>query len=603
MGTFMRKHTRLIALVSVGVASAIALAGCSSSGGTASSTSPSASATQAAFNTAVNGVVRPSTKQGGTLNVGALSDCDSWDPARTYYANCWVMQRLITRTLLAFRPVPGSDGSLLSPDLATANPTVSADGRTWTFTMHTGVKFQDGTTITTKDIKYGLERLWATDVINGGPTSYYLCLLDTCNASGAPQYPGPYKSKTGQPMINGKPSIDTPSATQIVFHLARPFSDFAYLMALPASAPIPQAKDTGNTYTNHPVSSGPFMISGYNATSYIHFVRNPYWSQATDAIRHPLVNAINLQFFSNAQDLDKRLQNGIIDFETDGGVLPTFLAQIIASPTLMANADNPVTGFTRYFAVMQTVKPLNNIECRKAVFYALDKKALRIIRGGQYGGDIATTMMPSIIPGSDVSYNPYPNGADSTGDLTAAKQALAKCGQPKGFTTNLAYSNQGLGPQLFASVQNSLARVGITVNAKPASASNYYSTFIGSPANVVKQNIGLAIAGWGADFPSGYGFYNSIANGNSILPVGNSNYPSLNDSKVNALLNGFEHLTDPATRAATAGQIDKQVMANAVYLPYQFDKTMFYRSPRTTNMYLQAGLGSYYDIVNAGVTQ
>jgi peptide/nickel transport system substrate-binding protein len=596
----MRKTSRLLGLASVVVASAVLIAGCSSSGG--GSASPSASSTGLS-NAAITTVVRPSTTQGGTLNVGALSDCDSWDPARTYYANCWVLQRLFTRTLMAYAPVPGTAGSSVVPDLATTAPTTSADGRTWTFTTYAGLKWQDGTPLTTSDIKYGLERLWATDVINGGPSSYYLCLLDTCDAKGNPQYAGPYKDKTGQPMIDGKPSIVTPNATTIVFHLAKPFSDFQFLMATPTSAPVEKAKDTGTTYTNNPQSSGPFMIQSYKVAQSLVFVRNPNWSQATDKVRHPLVNQINLGIYSNAQDLDKRLQTGLVDFEVDGGVLPTFLAQIVGNPTLEANADNPVTGFTRYLVVFQTVKPLDNIECRKAVFYALNKNALRLIRGGSYGGDIATTMMPSIIPGSDTSYNPYPNGADHSGDLAAAKQALTKCGHPSGFSMNMAYTSEGLGPQLFTSVQSSLGRVGIKLSGKPQAASSYYSTYIGSPSNVVRQGIGLAIAGWGADFPSGYGFYNSIANGNAILPVGNSNYPSLNDPKINGLLNKFEQLTNPAQRAQTASQIDKQVMANAVYLPFQFDKSTFYRNQRTTNIYLQAGLGSYYDIVNVGVAK
>jgi peptide/nickel transport system substrate-binding protein len=315
------------------------------------------------------------------------------------------------------------------------------------------------------------------------------------------------------------------------------------------------------------------------------------------------VNQINLNFYSDAQDLDKRLQTGLIDFQIDGGVQPTFIANIATNPTLKANADNPVTGFIRYAVVFQTVKPLDNINCRKAVFYALDKKALRIIRGGQFGGEIATTMMPPVVPGADATYDPYPSGPTQSGDLKAAKAALVACGKPDGFSVNMAYVNEGLGPRLFASAQNSLGRVGIKVTAKQGPSSSFYSTFIGTPANVVRQNIGIALAGWGADFPSGYGFWNAIANGNAILPTGNSNYASLNDPKVNSLLNSFERLSDPAARSASASAMDKQVMANAVYLPFLLDKTTYYRGPRTTNMYLQFGLGSYYDIVNAGVSQ
>ena len=54
----------------------------------------------------------------------------------------------------------------------------------------------------------------------------------------------------------------------------------------------------------------------------------------------------------------------------------------------------------------------------------------------------------------------------------------------------------------------------------PTTRSSYYSTFIGSPQNIKNQGIGIALAGWGADFPTGVGFFQSITNGNAILPTG-----------------------------------------------------------------------------------
>ena len=237
------------------------------------------------------------------------------------------------------------------------------------------------------------------------------------------------------------------------------------------------------------------------------------------------------------------------------------------------------------------------------MFYALNKDALRKIRGGPYGGQIATTMINPSVPGADPSYNPYPNGKDYRGDIPAAKAALTKCGHPTGFSVNMAYVAEGRGPALFASIQSSLARAGIVVNGKPQGQAGFYSNYIGSPANVKAQNIGLALAAWGADFPSGYGFYNPIASGDSIMPVGNSNYASLDDPAINAMLKKYETLSSAADRMKLTDQIDKAVMGQAVYLPFQYDKSVYYRNARTTNIYMQAGLGSFYDIVNVGVSK
>jgi peptide/nickel transport system substrate-binding protein len=573
----------------VGVA-ALALAACGGSSGGGNNASQSGGGSS--FNAAVTGVVNPSTKTGGTLKLQAQGDCDSWDPARTYYAWCWDMQRLITRTLMGYAPVAGPDGVKTVPDLATAPGTPSADKKTWTYHLQPGVKFQDGSVITTKDIKYGIERTFATDVINGGPTFYLDGIL-----VGSDKYKGPYADPTGD-----LSSIETPDDNTIVFHLNTPYSDFDYLMTLPTSAPVQKSKDKGAKYSESVQSTGPFQVDQYSVGKSISFVRNQNWSQATDKIRKPLVDKIVMTVNSDTDANDKALQTGQVDLEPDGGVQATFRAQIDSNPNLKKDADNPVTGFTRYIAVAQTFPPLDNVHCRRAIFYAINKTDLRTARGGSYGGDIANTMAPPNVPGYDASANPYPNGSDNTGDLAKAKDELTQCGQPNGFTVNMAYVNSGAATKVFNATQQSLARVGIKVVSAPGEQSSYYKTYIGSPQNIIDKKLGIMQAGWGADFPTGNGFWNSIVSSAAILPTGNTNYVSLKDPKVDSLLTQGLSETDPTKLADIYKQVDAQVMEDAVYLPFIYDKTLYYHSPRLTNLYLQAGLGYYYDYVNIGVS-
>ena len=578
---------RATSIAAVGAVAALALAAC---GGSSGGSSTSASATQGStFNGAVDGVVNPSDKTGGTLQLIAQGDVDSYDPARTYYAYSWDLQRMFTRSLMGFAPQPGTKGTAVVADLATGPGKANADKTVWTYTLQSGLKFSDGEAITSADIKYAIERLFATDVINGGPSSYYLSLLTPPGG-----YKGPYADPTGD-----LSTVKTPDATTIEFDLTKPFADFDSLMALPTAAPVPKSKDTKANYGSNVVASGPFMFKSFTPNKETVWVRNPNWSQATDKIRTPKVDSVTQTIVSNEADGDKRLIAGDVDLWADGGLLPASRPQVIADPQKKMYADNPTTGFTRYISVMQTVAPLTNKACREAIFYAFNKSDYRKIRGGETGGDIANTMTPPLVPGFDASFNPYPDGADNTGDLTLAKQKLTECGQPNGFTIAMAYANAGVGPQLFASVQANLARVGIKVTGAPADQSSYYSTWIGSPKNIVAKNIGLAIAGWGADFPTPYGFWQSIANGNAIVDPGNSNYPSLNDPAVNDVLDKLTK-SDASQMQDLGKQLDKAVMGNAVYLPVQFDKTFYYRNPRLTNIYLNGGVGNYYDYVNIG---
>lgn len=593
----MTINRRALRLATVVAAGALALAACSSSG---SKTSSSPSGGGAGFNAAITSVVNPSTATGGTLNMGASGDCDSWDPANTYYAWCWDMQRLLHRTLMAYKSAPGVAGTTVIPDLAAAPGTHNADSTQWTYKLQDGLKWQDGSPLTSADVKYGIERLFATDVFATGAGSYYTCLLSKCGADGAPAYKGPYADPSGD-----LPSITTPDAQTVVFKLNESIPAFDYYVALATSAPISKGKDTRAKYTTQPFSSGPFQVSSYAPGKSMVLVRNPNWSQATDQVRKPLLDKLNLTIFANSNDIDNRLKAGTLDVIGDAGVQQAFQTTVQANPDLKKNADNPATGYDRYFAIMQTVEPLTNIDCRKAIFYAINKVSLRLARGGLSAGAIATSMAPSSVPGyeSPEQYNPYPNGADFTGDVTKAKEALTACGKPDGFDINIAYSNSTpKGAAVFAAAQQALAKVGINAKPTPHEQAGYYSTFIGQPKNVIDKKLGMGNAAWAADFPSLNGFWQSIVSGKSIKPTGTSNYASLNDPTVNKAIDDAALTTD-ATQLETLGKtISHGVMDSATYLPYLWDSSFYYRNPRMTNVYLNPGLGVFYDYVNIGVS-
>jgi len=356
----------------------------------------------------------------------------------------------------------------------------------------------------------------------------------------------------------------------------------------------------GATYTKHPVSSGPYMIKDYTPGKQIDFVKNPDWSQATDTIRHPLVDAVDLTIDTNPVDADNKLKAGTEDANAAGGGLTAqFQAQALTQPDLKKNVDDPESASTQYIAVMQSV--ITNVNCRQAIFYASDKAGMLAAYGGPTAGTVAGAMTPPGISGYDANLNPYPVGSDNSGDVTKAKAALAACGKPNGFDVKFAYATpSSKSPKVFAAEKAALGRVGIKLTAATQDASSYYSTFIGSPKNIKNQGIGMALAGWGADFPTGVGFYQSIANGNAIVDPGNSNYPSLNDPVVNKVLDEA-----PAGKATDADwtTLNEQIMKDAVYLPIDFNKTLYYRNPRMTNVTCDNALAfGIYDFVNIGVS-
>ncbi|MFD1720240.1 ABC transporter substrate-binding protein [Amnibacterium endophyticum] len=590
----MRYKRGTTALVAVFAAGALALTGCSGGGG-GNTTNPSSSTGggSATFNGAVDGVVNPSTKTGGTIKLLSDSDCDSWDPARTYYGWCFNMQRLFSRTLIGYKNVNG-DKYELGPDLATDMGTHNADYTQWKYTLKDGLKYSDGTDIKAEDIKWATERIFATDQINGGPTQYFLDVIKAPSG-----YKGPYQGKELD-------SIQV-SGNTITFNLSKPYADFNYLLALPTLAPVPAKVEggkgyVGGTYAKKPVSSGPFELSSYTPQKSATFTRNKYWEQSTDTIHKPLADEIDLTIDTDPNDIDNKLLAGAADAKANVDVGSTLQTKIFTDAKTKANADNPATPFTRYLTIPQSVIP--NQDCRAAINYALDKAAVLQAFGGNSHGQVAASFTPPGIPGHEdgSAYDPYNTAATKgKGDIAKAKEALAKCGQPNGFSTKMAYSTPSqTGPKVFAAVQQSLAKVGIKVTPATSDASNYYSTFVGSPANVKNQGLGLILAGWGADFPTGYGFYNSIVNGKNILPTGNSNYGSLNNPTINKIL---DESTGGSTTEEQWQQLNHTLMETGADLPLLWGKSLYYRNPRLTNVACNNALAfGIYDWVNMGVS-
>jgi peptide/nickel transport system substrate-binding protein len=144
-----------------------------------------------------NGTKSGEATKGGTLTYYIRSAMEHTDPQRTYVGrDITNWSRTVYRSLVTF---PISEDAAKSttpvPDLATDTGQSSDGAKTWKFTVKDGVKWEDGKPITCEDFKYGASRVFATDVITGGP-NYLLTYLDIPTAPGSdlPLYTGPYKS-------------------------------------------------------------------------------------------------------------------------------------------------------------------------------------------------------------------------------------------------------------------------------------------------------------------------------------------------------------------------------------------------------------------------
>jgi len=210
-------RTRRFTALALGAVATVALSACGgpSTTGTGSGGS-GGGAGQAAD---ANGVHNPSDATGGTIRMANSVDWDSLNPADMYYAYEWNFVRLYGRSLVMFKSAPGPEGATLVPGLAESLGKANADSTQWTYTLRQGVKFEDDTPVTSKDIKYAVERSLDKTTFPDGPT-YFNDFLDVQG------YSSPYQDSSPDKL--GLTAIDTPDDRTIVFKLSKPFSGFDY---------------------------------------------------------------------------------------------------------------------------------------------------------------------------------------------------------------------------------------------------------------------------------------------------------------------------------------------------------------------------------------
>jgi peptide/nickel transport system substrate-binding protein len=554
--------------------------------------SPAASTASSTVAQAPAGVHNPSDVRGGTLRFANSGEWDSLDPADTYYTYAWNFARLYGRTLTMFKPAPGAEGSTLVPDLAESLGTPSADARTWTYRLRAGVKFEDGTPVNSGDVKYAVERSLDKATFPNGPT-YFNDFLDTQG------YTSPYSDPA--PGKLGLTAVETPDDRTIVFRLKTPFSGFDYFAQLPATMPVPIAKDTGTAYKEHVASTGPYMFETVQPGARLTLVRNPNWDPATDPHRAALPDRIEVALNVNSDDLDNRLISGDLDVGVEGaGLGRPAQGRVLGDPTLRANVDSAPAALLWYTALSASVAPLDNVDCRKAVLLAVDRGGYQRAYGGGPAGEIATNVLPPVIAGAQ-RFDLYPT-PDNAGDPDQARAALARCGRPEGFSTTISYRAEQPDERAVAEAfQQSLARVGIRLELRPFPSGDYFRLYAGNPAFVEANNIGLIVAGWGADWPDGFGFLSQIVDSRVIRDAGNTNL-GIADPAIDGLLDEALRTTDAAGREKLWVGIDRRVMENAFLVPGIWSTLQLYRPPNLTNAYITNGF-QMYDYVSLGTSR
>jgi ABC-type transport system substrate-binding protein len=501
--------------------------------------------------------------RGGTLQVLSIAPTIGLDTA-----GFTSVARAYARTLYGYDLTgPPEKVTVPVPDIASGPPQLSADRRTYTFTLRPGVRYAPPVNreVTAADFITAIQRLYDDKASPQGP--FYADLIAGAGRHGA----GKASSISG---------LAAPDSHTLKVTLVQPAGDLLSILALPYFAPVPgeyaAAYQVGDNYSGHVVSSGPYSLTTDVPGQTIVLDRNPNWDSATDPLRTAWVDRIQIKLNVSTRSMQERIEQEEADLSLDSHVPQTQVAALRADPERSRRLSVNPTG-TLAFLVLETHRgagAIADVRVRQAVNYAIDKVAYRDAIAGNFApaGELASTILA---PGS-LGYHPYdlyptPGGR---GDPAKAKALLAQAGYPHGLT--LSFVTQGSGQYAAATkpIQASLARAGIRL--KPA----YYHE-----AEIVEESLAipskrrqhqLGQSGWILDYPGDNARQSIVPQYDSRLPSSvKANFSEYDNPAVNRLIDRVLAEPDEARRAALWGQIDQRIMRDAPMVPLVWENYSF----------------------------
>ena len=530
------------------------------------------------FDAANGEIYNPSDEQGGTLRLAISEDWDSVDPGDTYYGLSWNLLRLYGRSLTMFKPAPGDASAELVGDLAEGLGVPSEDARTWTYTLREGLKFEDGTPITSADVKYAVLRSIDKEVLVNGPT-YFGDFLDL----------GDFESVFDNPDADTD-AIETPDERTIVFHLKEPFGGFDYFAMLPATVPVPKDQDTGVRYKEHVVSSGPYMFEEYREGTGFTLVRNPNWDPATDPNRPAYPDRIEFYRIEDPAVMTNDLINDQGEIRNtillDLDIAATFVQQVMTDPELSQRVASGPMGAVRYLVI--NTQRIENVECRQALAYAMNKRKFRSVFGGSLLGDIATTMIPPNLEAHQ-QFDHYGHLENPDGQpdraleiLDQADEAGIEC--PDEIT--YVHPANPLITRLSQTVVESFREIGIHVETTPVAESEYGRVVLGERHG----DWDLTWIGWIPDWPNGSSVIPPLFDGRNLGP-GSVNLSYLNDERINEMIDNALQEPDLQRQYPLWGELDSEIQKLAATIPLLYNNALRMHGSNVRGAFIRSRYG------------
>jgi peptide/nickel transport system substrate-binding protein len=375
-------------------------------------------------------------RKGGTLTVAMINDSKSLDP--TFQVNFTERQPLymIFNTLVGLNP-----DFTIKPELAERWET-SADGKTLTLFLRSGIKFHDGTVFDAAAAKWNLERR-----------------ID-------PKVNSPSRQQLNEVLD----AIETQGTDTLVLHLKSVAPSLLGMLAQREGFMISpaSAEKYGENLGQNPVGTGPFIFRSWTPNQQIVVERNPdYWEPGK-----PYLDKVVFMLISNSAVAVPRLLTKEADFVS--GLTPLDIRPIENKSGIKLS---PSPG-SRWLALQMRVDkpPFDNLKLRQAMAYAIDRKRMiDIIMNGK--ATIAEGYVPPGLWWYDETVKSYPF------DQAKAKALLSELGAGAQVELTLSTPTVPIYQQISQLAQEELKAVGLNVTIKPVSTSDWLPQLISGAIN------------------------------------------------------------------------------------------------------------------------
>jgi len=380
----------------------------------------------------------------------------------------------------------GPGGAELVPYLAASEPTISADGKDYKFTLRKNLKYSDGTAVKASDFRYSIERDFKLDSPGVG---FYSDIQGVSGPSGF--------ATTKKGHISGIIADDSKGTIEI--KLDNPRGDFLYILALEFSDFVPSGTPASDQSTKPIPATGPYMVQSYTPNRSFTIVRNPHYNNQIPTMPSGNPDKVVGKIITDPVAAYQQVVSGQADYDfqpVPNDRLPEAQSKYKDQLRIYTNAN------TYYFALNNAIPPFDNIKARQAVQYALDPNA---IISGIYGG-LGRPTQNFLPPG----YPQYKKITAWSFNLAKAKQLVKQSGTT-GQNVDVYGPNEDPSKSTTEYLANQLTKIGYKTKLHLLSHQVYFQT-IGNQATKAQA----MFTDWYQDYPHPLDWFDVLLNGERI---------------------------------------------------------------------------------------